>query len=133
MRKFFPLFLFAAIAVSFAHADPPDAHALPDGGTLVTSKGGPPGDGGGPWVTVDTGQVNDWVATMRARSYLGSPAVHYRFSADAGTATTDDSVIDVDRTMDIPVSQGQGEKYRYLSLLGEDGGPPSLILFKNAR
>lgn len=129
MLKFLPL----ALGLLFLTAAAPDQRALPDGGSLVTSNGGLPGDGGGPWVTVDTGQTQDWVATIRCRSYLGSPSVHYRFTADGGTATSADEVLDVDRTFDLPISQGAGEKYRYLSLLGEDGGPPSCALFKNPR
>lgn len=130
MRK---LLAFSGLFCVLAHAEPPDQRALPDGGSLVTSNGGPPGDGGGPWVTVDTGQVNDWTMSIKCRSYLGSPNVHYRLTADGGTATSADNVLDLDRTFDLPVSQGNSEKYRYLSLLGEDGGPPSCNVFKNPR
>lgn len=117
------LVLFAALAIVTLSAT--DFPALRDGGSLVTSAGGPPGDGGGPWVTVDTGQVNDWTMTIRCSSRLGSPRVHYRLSADGGTASAAYQLLDVDRTFDLPVSQGNRTKLRYLSLLGEDGGPPA--------
>lgn len=134
MRKLLELLPVVLIAVSFAHAEPPDQPALSDGGSLVTSVGGtPPADGGGPWVTIDTGQLNDWVATILCRSYLGSPNVHYRFSSDGGTATSANQVLQVDRTFDLPINQGNGEKYRYLSLLGEDGGAPACNLQYNPR
>lgn len=121
--------LFAALAF----AEPPDVPALPDGGSLVTSNGGPPGDGGGPWVTVDTGQTNDWVMSIKCRTYLGSPNVHYRLSTDGGTATAADNVLEVDKTFDLPVTQGNTEKFRWLSLRGEDGGAPVCNVFKNPR
>lgn len=132
MRKLVPVVLaFLGVAFAAFAYGPPDQPALPDGGSLVTSNGNLPGDGGGPEVTVDTGQTDDWIATLKCSSLLGSPGVHYRFSTDRSTATTNYNVIDVDRTMDIPVRQGNTDKYRYLSLRGEDGGPPSCRLFKN--
>ena len=110
------------IELLFLGADFP---ALPDAGSLVTSAGGAPGDGGGPWITVDTAQVNDWLMTIRCRSELTSPRVYYRLSSDAGTATAANQLLDLDKTFDLPVTQGNTDKYRYLSLLGEDGGPPA--------
>ncbi|MEY4933556.1 MAG: hypothetical protein RLZZ403_1876 [Pseudomonadota bacterium] len=128
MRKLLALLPFFAI---LAYAEPPDLPALPDGGSLVTSTGSGPGDGGGPWITVDTGQVQDWMMALRCRSYVGSPSVHYRLSADAGTATTSDGFLPVNLTLDLPVSQGNGEKFRWLSLLGEDGGAPTCRVWRN--
>lgn len=125
MRKALAL---TSLLCVLAHAEPPDVPVLPDGGSLFASA-----DGGGPWVTWDTYQVEDWVMTIKCRSYLGGPNVHYRLSADGGTATTADNVIDLDRTFDLPVSQGNVEKYRFLSLRGEDGGAPACNVFKNPK
>lgn len=130
MRYLWPL---AIPIVCLLLAAAPDDPALPDGGSLVTSKGGLPGDGGGPWVTIDTGQVTDWTMSIYCDSSLGSPNVYYRLSADGGTATTANMLLKVDTTFDLPVSQGFTEKYRYLSLLGQDGGPPSCPVLRNQR
>lgn len=130
MRK---LLALLPLVACLAYAEPPDQRAFADGGSLATSNGGFPGDGGGPWVTLDTGQVNDWTMAIRCRSYLGSPNAYYRLSADAGTATTLDGFLDKDVWFDIPVSQGYAAKYRWLSLLGEDGGAPACIVLRNPR
>lgn len=128
MRKLLPLIAILVVWAVLAHAQPPDQKALPDGGSIVTST-----DGGGPLVTVDTAQLGDWVATLRPRSSCGSPSVHYLFSTNSAPATTADNVLEVDHTFDLPVSQGNTEKYRYLSFLGEDGGAPCVTVYKNAR
>lgn len=126
MRKLLPFGLALVVPLLLMGADYP---ALPDGGSLVTSTGAtPPADGGGPWVTVDTGHTADWVMTIRCSSRLNSPRVFYRLSADGGTARIDDQLLDVDRTFDLPVSQPRSYPQRFLSLLGEDGGPPSCSL-----
>lgn len=133
MRKLLRLAPFLLV-LSVAHAESPDNPAFPDGGSLATTVGTVfPGDGGGPWLTVDTYQTEDWTMSIRCKSYCGSPNVHYRLSTDGGTATTDNNVLDVNRTFDLPVSQGNGEKYRWLSLLGEDGGAPCCGVFHNPR
>ncbi len=132
MAKLFAVLLISMFALGLqgcASAHAADFPALPDGGSLVTSAGGTlPGDGGGPWITIDTGQTKDWLMSIRCRSGAGSPRVYYRLSTDAGTARTADQVVDVDRTFDIPVPQGNTDKYRFLSLLGEDGGPPACTI-----
>lgn len=125
MRKLLPLLGLVCV---LAHAAPPDEPVLPDGGSLFSSS-----DGGGPVVTADTYQVNDWVMTIKCRSYVGSPNVHYKLSTDGTAATAADNVLEVDKTFDLPVSQGNTEKYRYLSLRGEDGGAPVCNVFKNPR
>lgn len=109
--------LIAAVA-QVPRAEAADHRGLPDAGSIIT-----PTDGGF-IVTVDTGHVDNWVATIRCRSLHGSPSVNYLFSADGGLATDADLPLDVDRTMDIPVIQSAGVKERYLSLRGEDGGTP---------
>lgn len=125
MRKLAALLgLFCVLA----HAEPPDVPVLPDGGSLFSSS-----DGGGPVVTADTFQVNDWTMTVKCRSYIGSPNVHYLLSTDGTAATAANNVIEVDKTFDLPVSQGNTEKYRYLSLRGEDGGAPACNVFKNPK
>lgn len=125
--------LVSVFAAAHVLAEPPDRKALPDGGSIVTSKGAAPGDGGGPWVLVDTAQVNDWVASLHCTSYQGSPNVHYLFSTDGTIATPADSLLIADHTFDIPVSQGNTEKYRYLSFLGQDGGAPYCLVLKNPK
>lgn len=123
----------AALGLSLMAVDFP---ALPDGGSKVTpgitlvalTDGGTQDAGVLAYVTVDTGHVTDWVMTIRCSTGLAcatpSPRSYYRLSADGGTATTNYQLLEVDRTFDIPVSQGNTEKLRFLSLLGEDGGPP---------
>ena len=133
MRKLALLPLLVLLVVVVAHAAAPDVPALPDGTSRVTSKGAAPGDGGGPWRTVDTGQLEDWTASIRVDSYRGSPSVYYRFSSDGGTATTDDQLLTTGNIYDLPISQGYGEKYRYFSVLGLDGGAPDVNLYRNAR
>lgn len=99
-----------------------DFPALPDGGSLIKTTDG------GPLITVDTGHVTDWVPAIRCSTLEGSSGVHYRFSSDGGSATQANQVIEVNRTMDIPVAQGNVAKLRYLSLLSEDGGIPACRL-----
>lgn len=107
--------------------------ALPDGGSLVTTAGNagtgnPVGDGGGPTVTIDTGHTESWVPALRCSSRMGSPRSYYRFSADGGLATDAYELLDLDRTFDLPLTQPNTYKLRYLSLTGEDGGPPACYL-----
>ena len=80
---------------------------------------------------VDTGQVNDWVAAIRPRSWCGSPGVYYLFSSDGTSATSNDEMLDTDSIFDIQIRQGNTDKYRYVSFLGVDGGAPCVSLHKN--
>lgn len=131
MRKPISFLFISVLALSLFTAV--DFPALPDGGSLVTSNGGLPGDGGGPWITIDTGHTEDWVPAIRCHASTiicgtASPRVNYRFSADGGTANAAYMLLDVDRTFDLPVFQPKDRKLRYLSLSGEDGGPPCCTL-----
>lgn len=117
-----------------------DFPALPDGGskvtpslTIISLSDGGTSDGGMPaYVTVDTGHVTDWVMAIRCETSLRcatpSPQVYYRLSTDGGTATVANQLLEIDRTFDIPIAQGNTEKLRYLSLLSEDGGPPCCFI-----
>lgn len=132
--KVIGLFILGCLALfsitARAQFPSPDFPALPDGGSLCStagnaSTGNPAGDGGGPSIVCDTGQVDDWNATVRCSSRLGSPRVHARWSADGGIATAVNQLYEVDRTFDFRVLQPGSRKLRYISFLGEDGGPPA--------
>lgn len=118
------LLIFGARAV-LAQFPSPDFPALPDGGSLVTGTGALSDGGNSSTITVDTGQTEDWTATVRCRSSLGSPRVYARWSADAGAATSANQLYEVDRTFDFTVRQPGVRKLRWISFLGEDGGPPN--------
>ncbi len=127
MRRLAPWLMLVAVlaATALVFLPPPSAQALtfpalPDAGGIVTSIDG------GNQTTIDTGQTQNWTMTIRCE---GAQSTRYRMctSATCDVSLAND-LIDPNVTLEIPVTQGNSQKYRYLTIKQDDGGVPYCVI-----